>query len=109
MIRLQAAPARQQTENTGGQPMAMCRMLRMMAGIVVGPPRLAAFVAQHEMELRFINPHSNRVRSFERRPERQQTGQYLPWPKQDRQQTERCPNSREARSDHRASVAAHDD
>ena len=106
MIRLQAAAARQKTKNTGRQPMAMRRMLRMMAGIVVGPPGLTAFVAWHQMELRFLNPHSNRVRSFKRCSERQQTGQYLPWPKQDRQQTKHRPNTREAGSDQRASVAS---
>jgi len=109
MIRLHAAPAGQKTKDAGGQPMAMRRMLRMMVWIVVGPPGLAALVAQHQMELRSINSHPNGVRTFERRSECQQTGKNLAWPKQDRQQTERCPNSREARNDHRASVAGHDD
>ena len=109
MIRFHAAAAGQKTKNTCGQAMAMCRMLRTMAGIVVEPPGLATFVAQHQMKLRFINSHPNRVRTFQRRPECQQTGKNLAWPKQDRQQTERCPNTREARSDHRASVTGHDD
>ena len=50
MIRLRAVPVGQQAKNSGGQPMMMRRMLRIVTGSVVGPPRLAALVAKDQAE-----------------------------------------------------------
>jgi hypothetical protein len=108
MIRLHAAPAGQKTKNIGSQPVPMRRMLRMMAWIVVGPTGLAAFVTQHEMELRSINANPNRVGTFQRRPKCQQAGKHLPWPEEDCHEAKYCSDTREALSDQRAVIAGHD-
>ena len=65
MIRLHTTPGGQKAENTSGQAVAMRRMLRMMARIIVGPTDLTSFVAQHQMELGLIHPNSNGVRTFQ--------------------------------------------
>jgi hypothetical protein len=108
MIWLHAASGGQKTKDIGSQPVTMRRMLGMMRRIVVGPTGLAAFVAQHEMELRSINANPNCVGTFQRRTKCQQAGKHLPWPEKDCHEAKCCPDTREGLSDQRALITGHD-
>lgn len=107
VIGLQAARTNQKAKNSGGGPMVMGGVLRMMPGIVVRTIRVTAFVAQHEMEMRMIHSHAHCVRSLQRRPQRQQSRKDLTWPEHNRDETKHRSHPRAEGSTQEASVVSH--